>query len=343
MATLKDIANECGISPQTVSRILNSKHDHLYRKETCDLVKQTARKMNYRPNLSAQAIRSGKSKAIVLLSSQDPSLSHIPEKMLYSIRSTLGELGYSMEMSALSMHADDGQKELERILANEHISGILVSISKSIPDWLKASLNNSSVPTVWIGSRHESNCIIHNDFESARDITLQLISSGHRSITYVDYMASEEERESWHFSTLERMEGYKSAMMESNLAPCIICPGKTICQNEMVAYTSANIFSNGNIPSAIITYDMEITGRACLYSALKNGLNIPEDLSFVTYSSKPVIENDLFLACFVPSQKNVGYVAVAMLHDLISGQCKNIPAKELNFAFVKGESIAVKN
>ena len=39
-ATLKSIAEECGVSAQTVSRVLNPAFVHLYKKETCELIKK---------------------------------------------------------------------------------------------------------------------------------------------------------------------------------------------------------------------------------------------------------------------------------------------------------------
>lgn len=339
MTTLKDIAEKCGITPQTVSKILNSKHDHLYRKETCELVQNTARQMNYHPNLSAQAIRKGKSQAVMFLSSSDPGLSNVPEKMLYSIRSGLGKLGYSMMMNALPCTDSEGKKELKRILSNDNVSGILVSISKAIPEWLDEELSNSAVPTVWIGSRHKNNCVVHDDYKSAQEITHRLIAVGHTHIVYVDYLSAKSESERWHFSTSDRMEGYRSAMTESGLTPRILLPDVPLDRSCLVAYSSEHLFGQKTMPDAILSYDMELTGRACLYSALRNGYEIPRDISFVTYHVNPVIENDLNFACFIPSKKDVGCVSVDMLHRLISKKEDAAAPEVLNFEFIRGESI----
>lgn len=61
--SLRSIADACGISYQTVSRIINGQTD-LHRPETVELVKATAAKMGYRKNLLARGMLTGKSMTV---------------------------------------------------------------------------------------------------------------------------------------------------------------------------------------------------------------------------------------------------------------------------------------
>ena len=61
--SLRSIAEACGISYQTVSRIMNG-HTDLHRSETVELVEGMAAKMGYRRNLLARGMLTGKSMTV---------------------------------------------------------------------------------------------------------------------------------------------------------------------------------------------------------------------------------------------------------------------------------------
>ena len=76
--TIKDIANETGLSWPTVSRILNGK-GQLFKEETRDRVIKKAQEMGYVPNAAARRIKSDKTYHIgaLLLNTPDHPL-HYP-------------------------------------------------------------------------------------------------------------------------------------------------------------------------------------------------------------------------------------------------------------------------
>lgn len=82
-ATIKDVARESGVSTMTVTRAFRS--DALVSSETRQKVLETAKKLNYRPNLNARVLRGGSSRSIgILLSnpSGNPVVRRISEKFL---------------------------------------------------------------------------------------------------------------------------------------------------------------------------------------------------------------------------------------------------------------------
>ena len=58
MATIKDVAKECGVSVTTVSLIINGKaKERRISEETCERVHTAMKKLGYRPNAGARALR----------------------------------------------------------------------------------------------------------------------------------------------------------------------------------------------------------------------------------------------------------------------------------------------
>ena len=62
MATIREISERTGVSIATVSKVLNEKHG--VNAETRQLVMDAARELNYRPNLNARYLKSGRSQTL---------------------------------------------------------------------------------------------------------------------------------------------------------------------------------------------------------------------------------------------------------------------------------------
>src|SRR2546430_17015759 len=85
--TIMDVAREAGVSMTTVSHALNGRG--FVDPATRERVKETARKLGYRPNLHAQKLRGGGAHTIVLLSS-----------MPFGVAAGPSRLGFLMEVAA---------------------------------------------------------------------------------------------------------------------------------------------------------------------------------------------------------------------------------------------------
>ena len=65
--TQKDIAKECGVTTACVGYILSGTSKYKFKKETVELVRETAAKLHYRPNLQAANLRRKENKLIICI------------------------------------------------------------------------------------------------------------------------------------------------------------------------------------------------------------------------------------------------------------------------------------
>ncbi|HCE44434.1 MAG TPA: hypothetical protein DET40_12875 [Lentisphaeria bacterium] len=336
--TLKEVARECGVTPQTASRILNGTQAHLHKKETVEQILKTAQILGYRPNVAAQSMRSGRHRCISLLTSPMPWLNILSGEFLVPIQENLSGLQYNLILNVLPEEESRAGKELPGIFRENFVDGILIGITHSIPEWLESIIRNLEVPKIWIGSKHETDCIHHDDFGAAYGITDRMVKGGHRKIAYQDLSTSEDCLRGCHFSVLDRMDGYLKAMKEAGLKPHVVRPEKYLPEECRTAYTMENLIEPFK-PTAVVAYDIPYSGRPFLYSAWKKGLGIPEDVSFVSFTPKEQYENDLRISSFVPNS-DLGKKAVRLLSDKIGNGNRPSRPVVLPFDFIEGDTLA---
>src|SRR5580704_5328443 len=92
--TIKNIAQELGISHSTVSRVLNDKQSNLVSEATRDRITEAAMRLGYRPSRIAQALQ-GKSTQLIGVLVPD-SEDYFFQTVLKHLRHTLEESEYEL-------------------------------------------------------------------------------------------------------------------------------------------------------------------------------------------------------------------------------------------------------
>lgn len=67
MTTLKDIAADSGFSVSAVSAVLNGKSKHNIPIKTQNKIKESARRLKYKPNISARKLRQGQNQSVIMI------------------------------------------------------------------------------------------------------------------------------------------------------------------------------------------------------------------------------------------------------------------------------------
>lgn len=86
--TIADVAREAGVSRTTVSHALSGQGK--VNAATRDKVKEVAERLNYRPSVRAQSLRSGRSQTLALLSSMPAAVSAGPSQLGFFTELAMG-------------------------------------------------------------------------------------------------------------------------------------------------------------------------------------------------------------------------------------------------------------
>lgn len=184
MAGIKEIAKITGLSLATVSRVLNN--STLVSPKTKKKVLEAAHKIDYRPNMAAVALRSGKSKIIGVL---------VPEinnnffsSIINGIEKKMSDSGYNIIIAQSHDSVSKESSALKSFLKLQ-LDGILLSASKEIIKGLfLEKLKEQEVPLVFfdrVPNISPINSVILNDFKGAVIATEHLINKGCNHIVHI--------------------------------------------------------------------------------------------------------------------------------------------------------------
>ncbi len=106
MSTIRSIAEQANVSIATVSKVLNGKSG--VREETRKKILELARELNYRPNLNARSLKSGKALTIGIIA-EDLTVFNTPE-IIDGIAVKCDEAGYHYILANLRLFKRFGHK-----------------------------------------------------------------------------------------------------------------------------------------------------------------------------------------------------------------------------------------
>jgi LacI family transcriptional regulator len=275
--TIKDIARELGVSVSTVSRALQNHPD--ISEPTKELVRDCARRLNYKPNLMASNLRTSKNTTIGVVI---PELNHhFFASVLDGIEQTANDAGYNILICQSSENYAREEQNVQMLL-NSRVAGMLVGVSKQTTrlQHLQDVLD-SGVPLVLYDRPCPSlQCdqVVSDDYVGAYNAVEYLIQTGCKRIMY---FSSPMQLEVAH----RRYQGWRDALQHYGLP---IDGGAILtCDTRAQAIIETPKVMKTQRPDAMFCVN-DNCATGVLYAAQILGLNIPNDLSICGFSNAPL-------------------------------------------------------
>lgn len=206
--TIKDIAKLSGVSPTTVSLVLNDQAKSVSQ-PTIDKIKKVANELNYKPNHIAISLVTKKTKTIGLII---PNINNpFFAEMAHVIEENVSEQGYNLILCNTNESYKKDIKYLQ-LLSARGVDGMLIAISptkdKFEEDQIIQAINSLDVPVVaidrWLSGMN-CNRVSINHRKGAYIAVKHLIEQGHRSIATITGPLSV-------YTGRRRLVGYKEAL-----------------------------------------------------------------------------------------------------------------------------------
>ena len=286
--TIKHVAADAGVSLQTVSRVINDEPN--VRPAMKERVQESIDKLGYVPSIAAQRMSGSRSYLILALNDRDMTISDWRaregrdwvDQMLLGGMLTCAEHGYRMLIELVDTHSDHVERELGAAIAALQPDGVILTPPHSENPLITGLLDERGIPFARIGSKLDGPGIAMTmgDHHNAQLATDHLIELGHERIGFI---AGPEE-----FSLAGwRIDGWKQAMEDADL------PHEGLLARGDFGFDSGTaaakaLLDSGNPPTAIIASSDQMA-LATLEVARKRGLDVPRDLSLVSFDNSPIV------------------------------------------------------
>lgn len=336
--TLREIAEVTGLSVPTVGNVLGSA-GHRHSAKTRAVVLDAARRMGYRPNASARAMRSGRFGCLALILSRQKTRthSHLPIGLLDGIEAELGR--HDMHLTVSRVNDDELAEHgvLPKVLREATADGLIVHYTHELPEAITEALKEHRVPVIGTNAKLDAGSIYPDDYSAARDVTRQLLAMGHRRIALIQYLHTptpgetiESRLREAHYSVADRRRGYADAMREAGLAPDF-APVEGFVTHDRFVDVASEMMARPSRPSAVIAYsERELV--PLVHACRVLGLSVPHDVSVVFFGSDDQwILGQRLSAIEIPLER-MGREAVRVVLEVIDSPEVSVPSIALKYA-----------
>lgn len=273
--TIKDVANEAGVSVTTVSFVLNGKADSV-PDSTKERIYNATKKLHYTPNYTARSLVMGRTKMVGIIV---PSITNFFfAELVRLLQKKFAKHGYDIILSNNEERSDKDLKYID-LLSGRNIDGLIFtpsaeSLFPENTEKVKELLDKLSIPFLFL-DRYISDYphISIDNRTSGYQMAEYLISRGHKKIGVVTGSRQLN-------SSNNRLKGFCRKLEESNISFTeeYIYEGQYDIETGELA---AERFLKTEVTAIVAFSDMQAYG---IYKKLKElGKRVPEDISVVGF------------------------------------------------------------
>lgn len=275
--TIEDIARQVGVSPSTVSRVLNGSKRVAEDKRA--LVLAAIEQHQYRPNAVARGLVSGRSMTIGVLM-QDIT-SPFFARMVSGIEQGLDKGEYRPMFASTHWRSENQQDETRslHLLLERRVDGMIVLASSIPDDDLRAVA--AQVPLIIVArcvEGLEAQCVYVDNEGGAYRATRYLIGLGHTRIAHIAGTSG-------HPDARARKTGYCRALMDAGLPvdERLIVESQFTEESGLAAVEE--LLTRGERFTAIFAANDQ-TAYGAMLALFNHGYRIPADMSLVGFDDQ---------------------------------------------------------
>ncbi|MDA3800094.1 MAG: LacI family DNA-binding transcriptional regulator [Kiritimatiellae bacterium] len=267
--TLKQIADETGVSVAAVSAVLNDKVGKYLRvgKGTQEKIKEVAQKLGYRPSAAARMMLTNKTNQIAVFLPNKPehrTTTPMNYETILGMNSVCQEHNYLLVLVCLHdlLNRDDIGS---RVFQEHAVDGALML--GSVDDNEDELLTKLFPMCVWCDTSYwqPKSCVRRDEVKAGYIATKALLDAGHRELIWIEPVA----HDAGHYSFKERFDGVNKAIAEFDGNVKKLIDPSDAEMRKVLKKGSAFIASNYPIIENLS------------YTAMQSKLAVGSDISFV--------------------------------------------------------------
>ena len=315
--SMRDVAARAGVSPRTVSNVVSG-YVHV-SDDTRRRVQAAIDELKYRPNISAQSLRQGRTGIIGLA---------VPEiaAPYFAELADLVEQAASERGVTLLVEQTGATREREKLVLEGYHSNVIDGLVLSPMALTAADLRARApeIPTVLLGERIETGGgLLHvsmDNVAAAREATAHLLGLGRRRVAAVGADLATDNLG----PAVRRLAGYRQALDRAGLPvqpELEITTGSTGRWSHRSAYAAVDALLTSGPPVDAMFCFNDVLALSALRAVRAHGLRVPDDIAVVGWDD--IAEAAYFtpsLTTVRPDKPAIARTAVDRLLSLVSGE-----------------------
>ena len=326
--TIKQVAEEAGVSTATVSRYLNNSRQ--FPEDVKDRIRNAIDALHYAPNANARSLKKNETRVIGMI---------IPDMIVYNyicktIEQILCDNDYSLIIATSNFEPRREAILLQRLF-QQHVDGILLASCGQNDDYIRF-IENQGVPIVLfdriLPTLPDMNYVLEKGVECIRKVTEYAISQGHRSFAYLQGPADAPVSQ-------ERFEEFLRILQNHGISPNHRFYYPDMLSQEDIRDASNDIIDHLDEVTIVITTNAKQI-KHFIMTAHERGFEIPDDISitgfgldeYKTLFSRPI-------TCIIQNHAEIGEQCANMMLGLVNNNILSHNKILVDSEFFIGKSV----
>ncbi len=280
--SIKDISKELGISITTISFIINKKAKGRISDEVIKKVEDYIQEVGYKPNSSAQTLRTGKTKTIVFMAEDisDPFFSAVAKEM--------EEIAYKAGYKIIYCSTENNKKralELISLFQDRQVDAFIITPPEGFQNAIQDLISQQNEVVMLFDRRYKMlnhNFVVLDNYNGAKSATEYLIKQNCQQIAYIGL-------DSDFSCMIERNGGYQHAVANHQAEPlALFLPFQHVNSDKGKKLFKEFIKAHPKIDGLLYaTNGLAINGLKVLKELDKK---IPEEIAVITFDDRDLFE-----------------------------------------------------
>lgn len=267
--TIMEVARHAGVSPMTVSRVVNG--GKYVRENTRKAVLEAVKELKYAPNPAARSLAGARGERLGLLYG-NPSSAYLSEFLLGALDES-SRSGAQLILERCEPTLADARRAVRKLIAGS-VAGVILPPPLCESVSLRGELQAAHLPVVVVAAGRPPSDVMSvriDDFKAAHEMTRFLIELGHQRLGFIKGHPNQSASE-------ERWRGFTSALGTSVDARV---------EQGFFSYRSGldaarKLLGGEPAPTAIFASNDDMAA-AVVAEAHRRGLDVPRDLTVVGF------------------------------------------------------------
>ncbi|NBE93507.1 LacI family transcriptional regulator [Nonomuraea sp. KC401] len=309
MVSIKDVAAHAGVSPGTVSNVLN--RPGKVAPATRERVEAAISELGFVRHGSASTLRAGHSRTIGLsvIDIGNPFFTEVAA----GVEDVASELGYAVILGNSAGSQDKEDRNL-RVLAEHRVRGVLITPSGEDPARLDR-LREHGISVVLVdhpAHRPDQCAVAVDDVGGGRAAVAHLLAQGAASVAYVTGPLTIRQ-------CVERQEGARAAMRAAGLDPAGLRVIESMTMTARAGEKAAADLIASGLPESVFCAN-DLLALGVLRALLRSGVRVPEDVALIGYDD---IDFAAASTVSLSSMRQPTYQLGRIATELLLDECDN--------------------